>query len=55
MQPQLWMWKRFIISLLVVNRYSLSWGATGKAGSGKRDGNGNGNGSGSGTGAIPNN
>ena len=30
--------------------------ATGKAGSGKRDGNGNGNGSGgSGTGAIPNN
>jgi len=35
-------------------QHASTW-ATGKAGSGKRDGNGNGNGSGSGTGAIPNN
>ena len=27
MQPQLGIWKGFIISLLVVNRYSLSWGS----------------------------
>ena len=26
MRPQLWIWKRFIISLLMVERCSLNWG-----------------------------